>query len=226
MAFTIPNDPTEKRKLLHDLFDNPNLLPPTLLSFLNDYNALNQPPVPASNIMGISGFVELLDTNMNTVTVANTITETSIYSFTVPANLLQSSGGIRVDLSGQLLNNSGAGRTIQVKVKYGSTTMWADVSDSIGVGTAARGFSLWLILGANASTSAQKLTGAIYVGDKTAPTTGVGELGGVGSAFPLVGTGAENSKTKLTFDILVKFAAADANLVFTKHFAYTTRIAH
>ena len=169
--------------------------------------------------------LELLDADMTSV-VVNSNVQTSIYSFVIPANLLQVAGGVRLDLSGQIFQNTGVNRTITPRVKYGATTMWGDASDAVTSQATVRGFDLSAILAADDSPSAQKLTGLCTVGSWAAPSVaGYGELGGANLTTPFGGTAAVNSASDLTFDVTMTLSATDAvNFIFTKHFAYLTLI--
>lgn len=223
----VPTDKTELRKMLADLFANPNLLPPSLLSFLNDYNALNQPPIPASNIIGISGLVEVLDSDMSTVTVTNSSAVTTIYTYQVPANLLQTQGAIRVELAGTYVNNSGASRTLDVQVLYGGTVMWSDTSGLIGTSADTYGWRLYVLLAGAGSSSAQKMAGSFGISGSGPATNGYGDFGtneAVTTNFG--GTAAQNSKLKKAFLVRVKHSLANASLTLVKDFATTNRIAH
>ena len=225
-SFGVPSDPKDLRKLLSDLLGNPHLLPPSLLSYLNDYNALNQAPIPAGQIIGISNYLALVDSDMTDVSVVSTASETSIYSLTVPPNFLGTENAIRVDIAAEYTNNTGSNQTLVMKVKYGATTVWADTSVSVTTSANSRGLHWHAIFGANESATAQKITGAVGFGDGNAADTGYGPIGNTGVFYPFGGTSAENSATKLTLDFRIKHSVSNAALDFTKHFAYATRIAH
>jgi len=186
MAFVVPEDPDEKRKMLQQLFDNPNLLPPTLLSFLNDYNALNQPPVPASSIMGIAGFLERLDANTTKIEVKNTVVETAVYTYDVPGGTLQTKGAIRAEMFCRWLQNSGSSPTIRFRAKYGATTMWDATSFTKSSDSDTMGVYISMVLSANAATDAQWLSGLLIVGDPTgtSASTGYGNVSANGAPIP------------------------------------------
>ena len=222
----VPTDQVELRKMLQDLFINPNLLPPSLLSFLNDYNALNQPPVPASNIIGISGFVELLDANTDTVSI-NTVNTTAIYSYQVPPGVLQTKGALRVEAAGTILNNTGSSRDMIVTVKYGATTLWQDTSGLIGTSTNTYGWKIDFLFGNNGAADDQKMNGRFAISGAGPATVGFGDFG-VNESVTCIfgGSSSENSSLKKELLVTVRLGFGSVNFVFTKDFSFTNRISH
>jgi hypothetical protein len=105
--------------------------------------------------------------------------ETTVYTFTVPANTLSTTRALDIRLWCDFLNNSGANRTLQIRLKYGATT-WLDVTSSNIVTSATRYpiFAQAQLSAANA-TNAQYGAGQVIFGNTTG-VSGVG-VGGQGN---------------------------------------------
>jgi hypothetical protein len=67
--------------------------------------------------------IQILDRDVTSHNVVNTITETSVYSFSVPGGSLSTNRQIRLHLVGDVLNNSAGTLALQIKIKYGATTV-------------------------------------------------------------------------------------------------------
>lgn len=226
MAAPLPSDPKELQAYLAQLFSNPALLPANFLSYLNDYYAVNQLPVPASNIIGISDYIERLDQNTDTVTVANTTTETEIYGYEVPAGLLQTKGAIRTEIGAKYLQNSGLSPTLRIRVKYGATTMHDSTSNTVSSNSAPYAMGIVIVLGNAGATNSQNMIGYSLI-SRGSPVAGYGQAITAGIAGGTMGgTASEDSTAKKRLSITVEHSTAHANTRVDKYFAYTTRIAH
>lgn len=76
-----------------------------------------------SNLRQFRGLRHLASKNTST-TVGSTTTETTLWSFTLPANTLRANGSLLVDLFGTWLGNSGSGgaHTLRFRFKFGAAT--------------------------------------------------------------------------------------------------------
>jgi hypothetical protein len=148
--------------------------------------------------------------------VTNTASETDLFSYLVAANLLGTSNLIRLTIMGTYEANSGS-PTMTIRIKYGATTIWQDVTGTLGAVVTKGGWSLFLLLGNDGVlTNAQELTGLINTGARAAATTGFGDLtAGGGVATTIGGTGAEDSTTPLTLKITVQWSAANTSYHWT-----------
>jgi hypothetical protein len=165
----------------------------------------------------VKGMNRVEDRSSSTTTVSNTTTETSVYSYSIPASTLGSTGALRVTLFGTYANTSGSNRTVTVKVKLGSTTLYDDVTGnpSSNANTRAVQFNL-ILLNAN-STNAQKLAGNLMFGNAGATTNGTGELGSTATRnVPIYGTASEDTTSAKTLDITVTHSAAASTISFVK----------
>lgn len=81
----------------------------------------------------LKGAASLLDSGTGTA-VASTSSETSYVSYAVPGGLLGTTKAIQCFVWGDFLKNSAAGVTLQVKLKYGATTMVDTVANQLAAG--------------------------------------------------------------------------------------------
>lgn len=157
----------------------------------------------------------VLNRSLTTVSVVNTITETTVYSFTIPANTLGADGGLYFYLAGTYLNNSGAARNLTVNIKLGATTVFSDTYSSIAASASQRLFNL-VLLGLNATASSQKWgPGHAYVGS-------AGDTGFAGASILAqlaYATSAVNTAVNALFAVTVTHSAASASLQFDKELA-------
>lgn len=153
--------------------------------------------------------------------IVSTASETSIFSFTVNANDLSTNKALHIELFGDYLNNSGAGRTLQLKIKYGATTLFDDVSVSLGASAVRQAWRLSLILANQSSTSSQVLIGRFTLSeDAGAATTGLGDLTGPDPiSATIFGTSAINTALNATFDVTFQHSASNANLEIRRQYA-------
>ncbi len=143
--------------------------------------------------------VNLLDISVAEVTVSNTTTETSIYSFSIPANTLGVDNALDLFLEGTIQNTSGGGGNIRVRVKYGGTTIFDD-NPSVSNGTN----ELYVInarIFADGAENAQK--GALYA--SRGADTNMGDDRG---------TAAVDSTTIQTLEVTVEWSAANPAAIF------------
>lgn len=130
----------------------------------------------------------------STQTIANTVTETDLFTtttgsgyLTIPAGTLTSTGSIRVKMGGLYLNNTGANRTLRLKVRYGAssgtpsfttwTALWdSNVSDNIAASANNRAWDLDFTIQALNATNSQNGSGLFTLSSATAPTVGTGPL--------------------------------------------------
>jgi len=157
--------------------------------------------------------VTVLDRDNSANEIVNTVTETDLYNFTVPANTLGTDGIIRGFIAGEYFNNSGGSRAFILRIKYGSTTMYQDISLTIPLDTNIRGFAITYEISAVDSTSVQALTGTLIISAPGAATTGYGELtlsSSLTAAFG--GAAAEDSTTALALNVTIEHDTANASL--------------
>lgn len=65
----------------------------------------------------------VLAKDVTPITVVNTTVETSVFSMTVPGGSLGTDRLLRMFMFGSYLNNSGSGKNLNIRVKYGGVTV-------------------------------------------------------------------------------------------------------
>jgi hypothetical protein len=144
-----------------------------------------------------------------------------LYEFIIPGGTLSTDNALRVNILGDYLNNSGAGRTFTLRVKYGSTTMYVDATASIAVSTLRRPFTWEFVLAADNSASSQLMNATTMLGNVAAATTGVGDLATAPTVVfnVLQGTATENSANDLNFTITIQHSTNNASLSLRRRYA-------
>lgn len=99
----------------------------------------------------------IIDRDVTTNDVVNTMTETTVYSFSVPGGTLGTANALRLTLIGDYLNNSGASTTdFEVKVNYPSAaTVQSHLLSNITTGASRRGLLFEVVISAQNATNAQ-----------------------------------------------------------------------
>ena len=153
----------------------------------------------------------LYDRANSDTTVGNTTTETTLYSKSVTANDLAATGGLRLTMTGTWLNNSGSGKTLTLRVKFGATTI----------------FSYGFTLSSNSSTGRFEIGVTLF---NTATNAQVANIvaqyfRGGGSTTLVDGyrnktTAAEDTTSAKTLSVTVQWDAAHANATTTKEMAF------
>jgi len=115
----------------------------------------------------------------------NTTTETAIFSYALPTDLV-AGDTIVVDLIASMLNNTGTGRTAVIAVKLGATTIFSATTGSVASNSSERGGLFRLIMFVEA-TNQQRLHFVGFGGNvinslSTIQTTSWYNLTGVGTA--------------------------------------------
>jgi hypothetical protein len=115
-----------------------------------------------------SGIIEKNVTNIKITSTA----ESDLMSLTIPGGTLGADGIIKISINASINNVSGAYRAYIIRVRYGSTIVYADTTANQATGTTV-GLTGNLYLTANSSSSAQTLNGFIMIGSAGAVTTGI-----------------------------------------------------
>lgn len=169
--------------------------------------------------LGPGSVVRVLDRDLSTDEVVSSTDEESIYSFSVPAGLLGSVGGLHLVIGGDSLKNVAG--TIVLKVKLGSTALLTTTALSFS-GTANRYKWLLDVYIINSAAGAQKCVGKFQATQaaETFPlvhTSGAAAIQATGK-----GTASEDTTGALTLDVTVQWSASNASLSFRKELAVLT----
>lgn len=153
------------------------------------------------------------------VVVVNSAAETTLFSKSIAAGDLSTNRRLRLTLEGTYTNNSGAARTLQLKVKLGATTMIDVTTANIAASATARAWKLVVELSAQAATNAQFASVLGALGAVSTAGSGVGAwVDGSGTEhFPIVAVAAatEDTTADKTLAVTVQHSAADPNLTMT-----------
>jgi len=150
-----------------------------------------------------SGGTAALDVVTADVTVSNTITETDILSFSVPANTLGTNNLLRVEMAAGLLSN--ISNTCTIRIKYGTTpTTMVTLNLAPANSAAVRAGFITVHIDGDGATNAQRATGhAAINGD-----------GNLMYEWGAEGTAAIDSTLAQTFSISVQHSAASTSAAF------------
>jgi hypothetical protein len=150
-----------------------------------------------------------LNQNFNQTGPVNSTTETAIYSYTLPTDLV-AGDTLQLNLAGLFKNNSGATRTVDMYFKLGATTIMSH-QISLAANAAERTGSMLLNLFVVA-TNSQKVSVTSW-----SPDAAPGAMGAIqtGSRFFNslgYGTATEDLTSAKTLQVTVRFLTASADL--------------
>lgn len=143
-------------------------------------------------------------------TVSGTLTETTIVNVTVPGGAMGSNGTLRVHAQGTMVATT-VSSTVTIRIKFGGTTIYQDVTPTLVAGNAARAWVIDVTLVNTNNTSSQAGGGRVSISAPTVATTGVGALAtaDTGGAVRL-GTAAIDTTSDQSFLITVEHSSNSA----------------
>ena len=216
-------------------------------AFYQELREMSAPSAPAANGLRVytsdvdgDSRITVLDENLaeyaltsgiihrdnSVVPVSNTITETTLFSAVIPANIIGATGILHYVVYGNYKNNSGATRSLQIKVKLGATTVLDNTMTAIAVDADTTSFRLEGYL-ANRTTSDQRIDGMFTMGQAGGPTVGQGSWTNAPEKHGLLFSGAasaEDTTGALTFEVTATHGNANANLTISKQAAFIEKI--
>lgn len=168
--------------------------------------------VNLSSAADLELFVNSEDRDVAEQEVVNTVTETTVYSYSVPANTLGSNRELFLHAKGDYLNNSGAGSDFTVKVKLGSTTIFTGPTVNHSANASRRSWTIKAYICAANATNAQRVD-AQYVAPAIAHAVD-GIAGSAGNTLYAAthNSVAEDSTSALTLSITVQHGTAAATI--------------
>lgn len=168
--------------------------------------------VRPSQINGVpvgANLESLLKADNTEVTVTNTVTETTIWTFTIPGGDMGANDAIRLMLSMSWLQNTGVTQTWTYRVKLGGTTILTATPTLATAGATTGGGFLTAVIKNAGATNSQKGIMAV-TGGAAVPVSGQP------GAF---GTSAIDMTINQALAVTVQFAAATATQTLVELFA-------
>lgn len=155
------------------------------------------------------------------IIAVNTMVETDLYSFDVPAGTLLLDAYLSGIFNGTIFNNSGSTVTITWRVYFGSTLMYqcqsADIPDSENIYPFTMDFQMYPFY---QNANIQLLSGKLMVaGASTTPATGFGDLREDPNLITnFQGQSSESGAAANTLRVTVALSAANANFYCVSQF--------
>jgi hypothetical protein len=148
----------------------------------------------------------------NGLTIVNNATEQNLYVHTVPGNMLGSNNLVQITAYGYYIQNSVGTPTIRLKVYYGATEVWQDLSVSLVQDAGRRVFRIDILLFADGTANAQIVFGTCTGNGPGGANTGHGNVASDEQDFDanLMGIDTtENSTLDKDLKITGQFSVAD-----------------
>lgn len=162
----------------------------------------------------------ILDRATSTIAVASSVAKTDVYSYSVPGGLLSTNKSLRLTLLGDYLNNGAATSTLTFELRFGATTLWADVTAANAVSATVRALRLEATVANLGASNSQLLSGFILLASTSAATTGQGDVAAVATlANPFAGAAAEDTTAAKTLAVAVTHQQNHANTRFRRLYA-------
>lgn len=184
-------------------------------------NGISLVDAGAGNSLTVAARNRILTRLVTELDIVSSTTETDLLAYTVPASTLGTDKALRVVILADYLNNSGSGKTFTLKIKYGATTMYSDVSTSFTAAATRRAVKIEFTLFAKNSVTSQGMVGNMRVGIETAATTGVGDLAADDTTMAtFIGVNAaENSALGKTLSATITHSASASTISFRRVYA-------
>lgn len=155
-------------------------------------------------------------TNLN-----NSTNTTSIYSCTIPANWMGSTGVVRTRLLGEYWHSVGAAASINLRIGLSSTTLYQDTTATMTASADSRPVWISFDIVNLGATNSQVLGGKMEIAAPTA-TTGQGDAATVAPTDVVMrGTAAVDTTSASTLDVFIKHSAASTLITYRHWYGYT-----
>lgn len=152
----------------------------------------------------------------STTTVSNTVTETTIYTYSIPANTFAPFKALRLTLFGILLNNTGADRGVTFRVKSGATTLATFLYSTVTSNAISTGAdrACWTITETifGLGTSSQVSTGECILTSTTNSTGGAASFGAGYHQYSCHNGLTYNSGNSNTLTVTAELSTASVSL--------------
>lgn len=148
------------------------------------------------------------------VTIANTVTETALFTYPIPAFTLDGDRGLRMTIRGRIKNHTGGTEGCKWRVKLGATTLWGININNLGTtASESEPWQLRLEVVAKNSDAEQELYGEFgFSADLGAGKLLNGEGGVTTVSAALFGESTEDGTTDLDLVVTCELSVADADL--------------
>lgn len=170
--------------------------------------------------------ISILNRASGTTDVANTASETAIFSHSVTGALMSTDKMLRLTVLGDYLYNNVADQTVTMRVKFGGTTYVQAAAASNVLGADRKPWVLHVDVANLGANNSQMIVADLLTADAdtAAPTTGIGLLdlrqAALGAGVVGITTLATvDTSTAQTLEVSVQWSAASANNSFRKRFA-------
>lgn len=169
----------------------------------------------------------------NEIDIVNSVTETDVLkdgvgtALSIGAGHMSTNRMLRATIHADYLNNSGSNKTFTLKVLFGGTVFYEDVTPLLDFSSASRQpIRIVLELPNLGSTNSQWLSGVLFKGEAGGATTGIGDLDtnfgwGSGSSIivPFAGSGTIDTTVARNLEVKITHSAAHASTSFRKKLA-------
>lgn len=174
--------------------------------------------VEFSGSTGIVSSSRTLDRNASVNTFNTTTAETTIYSYTIPANTLGANDEIYTRILNHYLNNTGSARGYVIKVKLGGTTVINfDTTTFFGSNSAKRLVKVDIYISSLGATNSQYVTMQINHASGSTPsgsiTTGEGSLWSNNIGNVQLGSGvlSQDMTSSKVFEVSIQLGTSSAS---------------
>lgn len=145
------------------------------------------------------------------VGATNTVTQTTLFSVTIPGGTLRSTNVLDFRFPVYVYNFSGSSHTITIDVAYGATTVITGATGSITSQTTPRAWDIWGVVGASGTTSKQRVSLSHIMSNSAGSDSSYGSLASLLLSAAAGGKATEDSTADKTFSIKLTMSAAAAN---------------
>lgn len=181
-----------------------------------------------SGSTGIVSSSRTLDRDASVNTFNTTTTETTIYSYTIPANTLGANDEIYTRILNYYLNNTGSAKGYVIKVKLGGTTVIDfDTTTFFGSNSAKRLVKVDIYISSLGATNSQYVTMQINHASGSTPsgsiTTGEGSLWSNNIGNVQLGSGvlSQDMTSSKVFEVSIQLSTSSASHEWSSYSATT-----
>ena len=164
----------------------------------------------------------ILERNTTGAEIVSSNTETSLVSFTIPANTLGTTRMARFLAWGKYTNNTGSNRTMNLVMKLGSTTLYKDGVVNVPTSTLPRAWRCMFDVVSMGATNAQEASGWMGL-SQTGASVGEGDFDTPFAFGPMVSDSAtvvEDTTGALVLDMRTQHNQNNAALSISFDYAH------